>query len=331
MGAHTGAATIDPPSRDMSIAVSVDPLLLGAPFRSPPGVVNMLGPVHMGSAEAFEQQVEAAVDSGAPVVMVEIDSNGGDVQALMKMINVINACKVPVATILKGGRAMSAGAILFAYGTKGFRFIAPDSSVMVHDVSSGMQGKLGELEASVEHAKMLNERIFSGIDERAGKPKGYFIGEVMRRGRADWFLDAEEAVREGLADHVGIPVLQVDVRVEMALRASGAAGAAVLARRSPPKLMDPISLSVMSYTSGTEKLAAAGARSTGANFAPAGAAATADASAEWLLSALEIRTRARNDGLRKALNLTEDEARDCGPGHKPEKEEEESSGDDEDE
>ena len=36
----------------------------------------------------------------------------------------------------------------------------PDATVMIHDVSSGMYGKVEELEADVEEAKRLNKKIY---------------------------------------------------------------------------------------------------------------------------------------------------------------------------
>ena len=60
----------------------------------------------------------------------------------MSMISDIKHSSIPVATIVQG-KAMSCGAILFSFGAEGKRYMDPDATVMIHDVSSMDRGKGG--------------------------------------------------------------------------------------------------------------------------------------------------------------------------------------------
>jgi len=72
----------------------------------------------------FEQDMDHAHETGQPVIPIVIDSFGGSCYGSIAMISSIVNAKVPVATIVKG-KAMSAGAILFGFGTEGYRLMVP--------------------------------------------------------------------------------------------------------------------------------------------------------------------------------------------------------------
>ena len=89
------------------------------------------------AAKAFSDEMARAQNSGQPIIPIIIDSYGGQVYSLMSMISDIKHSRIPVATIVQG-KAMSCGAILFSFGAEGMRYMDPDATVMIHDVSSIM-------------------------------------------------------------------------------------------------------------------------------------------------------------------------------------------------
>ena len=105
----------------------------------------------------FLSLINKAQNSGQPVIPVIIDSYGGQVYSLMSMISDIKHSKIPVATIVQG-KAMSCGAILFSFGTEGYRYMDPDATLMIHDVSSMEIGKVEEIKASAEETERLNQK-----------------------------------------------------------------------------------------------------------------------------------------------------------------------------
>mgnify|MGYP003627085192 FL=1 len=158
------------------------------------------------SAKDFSNLVNKAQNSGQPVLPVIIDSYGGQVYSLMSMISDIKHSKIPVATIVQG-KAMSCGAILFSFGSEGYRYMDPDATLMIHDVSSMEIGKVEEIKASAEETERLNQKIYSMMAENCGHHKDYFLDIVHEKSHADWFLDADECKKYNLANHLRVPEL----------------------------------------------------------------------------------------------------------------------------
>jgi ATP-dependent Clp protease protease subunit len=132
----------------------------------------------------------------------------------MTMIAAIRNAELPVATIVEG-KAMSCGAILFSFGAEGLRFMDPDATVMIHDVSSMAWGKIEELKSSVSEAERLNQKIYTMMARNCGKKDDYFLKLVEKKKQADWFLDAEEAKTHGLANQLRLPNLRIAIDVDI--------------------------------------------------------------------------------------------------------------------
>ena len=96
------------------------------------------------AAKEFSELMRKAHTTGQPVIPIIIDSYGGQVYSLMSMISDIQHSRIPVATIVQG-KAMSCGAILFSFGVDGMRYMDPDATVRIHDVSSMSWGKVEEI------------------------------------------------------------------------------------------------------------------------------------------------------------------------------------------
>lgn len=169
------------------------------------------------SAREFQAAMCLAHNSGQSIVPVQIDSYGGDVYALLSMISAIKNAELPVATIIQG-KAMSCGAILGSLGTKGHRYIDPDATVMIHDVSSVSWGKVEDLKASVRETERLQAKVLEMMSENCDKEKDYFADLIHSKGRADWFLEAEEAKSHGLVDHIRVPTLHIEVSASIDLK-----------------------------------------------------------------------------------------------------------------
>ena len=194
---------------------SISPLLKEVELRKPPIIIRV-NKFDEDSAKKFSQDMAAAHNSGQSIIPVVIDSYGGQVYSLMSMIAAIRASEKPVATIVEG-KAMSCGAVLFSFGEEGLRFMDPDATVMIHDVSSMDFGKVEELKASAAEADRLNGKIYKMMARNCGKKDDYFMKIVDKKKHADWFLDAEEAKQHGLANQLRVPKLNIRVDVEIEL------------------------------------------------------------------------------------------------------------------
>ena len=166
------------------------------------------------SAKEFQEQIAQAHNTGQKIIPVVIDSYGGQVYSLMAMISAIKHAEIPVATIVEG-KAMSCGAILFSFGDEEMRFMDPYATVMIHDVSSMEHGKVEEIKASAEETERLNQIVYKMMARNCGKKEDYFLKLVHKRGHADWFLDAEEAKKHGLANHLRVPKFNIEIDVNI--------------------------------------------------------------------------------------------------------------------
>ena len=164
------------------------------------------------AADEFCTKMNKAQNSGQPIVPVIIDSYGGQVYSLMSMISDIKHSKIPVATIAQG-KAMSCGAILFSFGTEGHRYMDPDATVMIHDVSSMGWGKVEEIKADAAEVERLNQRVYRMMAENCGQKEDYFLDIVHNKSHADWYLDAEECKRHKMANHLHVPELKIKATI----------------------------------------------------------------------------------------------------------------------
>ena len=166
-----------------------------------------------GSAKAFSDEMARAQNSGQPVIPIIIDSYGGQVYSLMSMISDIKHSKVKVATIAQG-KAMSCGAVLFSFGEEGHRYMDPDATLMIHDVSSMGWGKVEEIKADAEEVERLNQKIYRMMATNCGHDEEYFLDIVHEKGHADWFLDAEECESHNMANHLHVPDLKISAEIK---------------------------------------------------------------------------------------------------------------------
>jgi ATP-dependent Clp protease protease subunit len=130
-------------------------------------------------------------------IMFYINSPGGSVYDGMAIYDTMQYIKPDVQTIGIGLQA-SMGAFLLSSGTKGKRYVLPNSRVMIHQPSSGTKGKVTDQEISLRESirvkKLLNEIL--------AKNTGQKIGKIEKDVDRDFWMDAKEAINYGLADKI---------------------------------------------------------------------------------------------------------------------------------
>ncbi len=191
----------------------IDPKIKEIELRKQPIMIRV-NKFDEESARKFAAEMGPAHNTGQDIIPVIIDSYGGQVYSLMSMISAIKHAELPVATIVEG-KAMSCGAILFSFGSDGYRFMDPDATLMIHDVSSMDWGKVEELKAGAYEADRLNAKVYKMMAQNCGKKDDYFMKIVDKKKHADWFLDAEEAKKHNLAQHLRVPKLAIKVSVDI--------------------------------------------------------------------------------------------------------------------
>lgn len=197
----------------MKFTAKISPLIKEIELRKQPVIIRV-NKFDEKSAKEFHQQIAQAHNTGQGVIPVVIDSYGGQVYSLMSMVAAIKDAELPVATIVEG-KAMSCGAVLLSFGEEGMRFADPNATIMIHDVSSGAFGKIEELKADVKEAERLDEKIFTMMARNCGKKDDYFKKKVFTKKHADWFMDAQEAKKHGLVNHLRLPSMRINIGVSI--------------------------------------------------------------------------------------------------------------------
>lgn len=126
-------------------------------------------------------------------IYLHINSFGGCLFDAMTAIDAIQACKVPVYTIIEGSTA-SAGTLMSVVGTK--RFMRPNAYMLIHQLSAGAWGKMAELEDEFENNKILMDKIKTIYKKHASIPKKE-LSEILKH---DLWWDFDKCKSYGLID-----------------------------------------------------------------------------------------------------------------------------------
>jgi ATP-dependent Clp protease protease subunit len=130
-------------------------------------------------------------------ISLYINSPGGIVTAGLAIYDTMRFIKPDVSTICVG-QAASMGSFLLAAGTKGKRYILPNSRVMIHQPSGGTQGQASDIAIQAKEILYLRERLNQELAANTGQP----IEKVALDVERDYFMNAEEAKAYGVVDAV---------------------------------------------------------------------------------------------------------------------------------
>ena len=130
-------------------------------------------------------------------ISLYINSPGGDVTAGWAIMDTMQYIKPNVSTIGLGLVA-SMGTVLLAAGAKGKRFVLPNTELMIHQPSSGTQGKVTDMEIYMKEMQRVKQLFIKQMSEFTGR-KEKEVFDAMER---DNWMSAEEAKKFGLIDAV---------------------------------------------------------------------------------------------------------------------------------
>lgn len=141
-------------------------------------------------------------------IYILIFSEGGDVETALKICKAMQSAKHKIVTVGLGW-CYSAGATILSSGTKGYRYLAEDASVMIHGpkptaagccfipLPLGLVKSLG-LTSLFTGARYYEKQIFPLLAANTGKS----YKRIAEDCKTDKYFTAEGAVEYGLADYV---------------------------------------------------------------------------------------------------------------------------------
>lgn len=133
-------------------------------------------------------------------IYLHINSYGGCLHSARAIVDVILLNPVPIYTIIEG-YAASAATIMAIVGAK--RFMKPNSEVLIHQLSSGVWGKMEEIKDEFQNLEKEMKWIVDIYSKHSkGKLQGKKLTDLLKH---DLSLDANECLKFGLVDEIGDP------------------------------------------------------------------------------------------------------------------------------
>jgi ATP-dependent Clp protease protease subunit len=126
-----------------------------------------------------------------------INSPGGEADAGLAIYDTMQLVTPSVATTCVG-MAASAAAVILAGGAKGKRLALPNSRMLIHQASAGMQGTAADSEVHAREILRLNARITQWLSADTGQSVERISSDINR----DYWMSAIEAREYGLIDSI---------------------------------------------------------------------------------------------------------------------------------
>ncbi|HNX92103.1 MAG TPA: ATP-dependent Clp endopeptidase proteolytic subunit ClpP [Syntrophomonas sp.] len=126
-----------------------------------------------------------------------INSPGGSITSGMAIFDTMQVIRPNVSTICVG-MAASMGAFLLAAGQKGKRFALPNSEVMIHQPSGGMEGQATDIEIRTRRILNMKETLNRILAERTGQD----YEKIRQDTERDYFMTPAEAKEYGIIDEI---------------------------------------------------------------------------------------------------------------------------------
>ncbi len=128
-----------------------------------------------------------------------MNTPGGSITAGMAVYDTIKLITSPV-TIVVTGMAASMGSILLSAVKKGRRYIYPHARVLIHQplITGRMVGPASDI--NIQAKEM--EKLRMELNQILATASGQSFDKVAKDSDRDFYLNAEEAIAYGLADHI---------------------------------------------------------------------------------------------------------------------------------
>ena len=143
----------------------------------------------------LSQSLSNKFDIEPPPIRLHIQSYGGVLFSGIAGMEAIRNNPVPVYTYIDG-IAASAATYMSCVGTK--RFMYKNSSILIHQLSTGFWGKFDELMDELQNSQMLMNQMNAFYNEYTTMKKS-MLDNILKR---DIYITTEKALENGLIDEI---------------------------------------------------------------------------------------------------------------------------------
>jgi len=161
-------------------------------------VVFLVGEInHVSASRCIMQMLYLQSVKKGDDINLYINSPGGVVDDTLAIYDIMKFLTCDIATYCIG-RAESGGAIVFAAGKKGKRYILPNAKVMIHQPFGGVYGQAADIEIQAEEILKTKQTLVNVLAKCTGQPPE----RIQEDSERDRFFNAKAAVEYGLCDEV---------------------------------------------------------------------------------------------------------------------------------
>ena len=149
-------------------------------------VVFLVGEInHVSASRVIMQMLYLQSVKKDQDINLYINSPGGVVDDTLAMYDIMRFLTCDIATYCIG-RAESGGAIVFAAGKKGKRYILPNAKVMIHQPFGGVYGQAADIEIQAEEILKTKDTLINVLAKCTGQtagahPRGQRARPLLRR------------------------------------------------------------------------------------------------------------------------------------------------------
>ncbi len=130
-------------------------------------------------------------------ISLYVNSPGGSVNSLFAIYDTMQYIKPDIVTICFG-QAASAAAVLLSAGTKGKRLALPHTRVLLHQLYSGAQGQVSDIEIANKEIQRQRKELEDILAKHTGKT----TKQIREDSDRDFVMDAEHAKEYGIIDRI---------------------------------------------------------------------------------------------------------------------------------
>jgi ATP-dependent protease ClpP protease subunit len=128
-------------------------------------------------------------------IYLHLTTNGGLIHSAFSIIDCMNTLTIPIYTVIDGYVA-SAGTLISVCGNK--RYIGKNAYMLIHELRSGVWGKMTYLEEEMENFKKVQDHLINiYVDKTTLTHKK--LTKILKKD-VEW--NAEEAITNGLVDSI---------------------------------------------------------------------------------------------------------------------------------
>jgi ATP-dependent protease ClpP protease subunit len=150
-------------------------------------MLSLRGPI---TEESVSPLIHAAMSSATPPQYLYLDTNGGDVLAGMRLVQLVTALQLTCVVF----RAYSMGFAILQHCTH--RLLASGATLMQHQMSLALQGEYSQVRAYLAMAEQLGRELDTVQARRLHVSVEWF----RNRTQGEWWMAGPEAIRQSCAD-----------------------------------------------------------------------------------------------------------------------------------